>query len=233
MDEILLKGKSKVVLKGVCPKSVIIKFSDCVTAFNGDKEAVFPGKGILCAEISGIIFSYLEKHGVKTHFIEDIDEDFVLVRRAEIIPIEVVVRNVAAGGFAKKYGVDEGGVLKNVVTEFSYKSDKLGDPLMNESQITALGLATEAELDEMRLQAININNLLIPFFEDVGIKLVDFKLEFGRYDNQIILCDEISPDSCRLWDIATGQPLDKDLFRRDLGDLIEGYEKVLNRLKSR
>ncbi|MCL2236178.1 MAG: phosphoribosylaminoimidazolesuccinocarboxamide synthase [Defluviitaleaceae bacterium] len=233
MSEVLLKGKSKVVRQGVCDDSLVIEFLDCVTAFNGDKKAEFVGKGALCAAISGIIFRHLEKHGIKTHLIKDVSETSVSVKKADIIPVEVVVRNKSAGGFAKKYGVDEGSSLKNVVVEFSYKSDTLGDPLMNESQITALGLADQSELRDMADEALKINQLLVNFFASVGIELADFKLEFGRYQDEIILCDEISPDSCRLWDIATGERLDKDRFRRDLGDLLEGYAEVFNRLNSR
>ena len=172
------------------------------------------------------------KNGIKTHLIKVFDETTVLVKKAEIIMVEVIVRNIAAGGFSKKYGVPEGAALKNTVVEFSYKSDSLNDPMINESQITAIGIATSSELAEMSTQALKINILLCELFEKSGMRLIDFKLEFGRCNGDIILCDEISPDSCRLWDIETNEKLDKDRFRRDLGNVLGGYSDVLKRLKS-
>ena len=229
--EKLYEGKSKIVYAGPEDGTYIIKYKDTATAGNGAKKEDLPGKGRLNAEISNIIYEYLMKKGIKTHLIKVIDETTVLVKKAEIIPVEVIVRNVAAGSFSAKYGVEEGTALKNTVVEFCYKSDELGDPMMNDSQITAIGLATRTELEELRREARRINDLLRQLFEKAGIRLVDFKLEFGRADGEIILCDEISPDSCRLWDIETNKKLDKDRFRRSLGDVLEGYQDVLDRLQ--
>ena len=168
----------------------------------------------------------------KTHLLKVIDETTVLAKKAEIVMVEVIVRNIAAGSFSKKYGVPEGSPLKNTVVEFSYKSDELGDPMINDSQITAIGLATQEELDELRAMSKRINELMTELFAKGGVRLVDFKLEFGRTDEGLVLCDEISPDSCRLWDMETNKKLDKDRFRRDLGDVLGGYRDVLERLKS-
>ena len=191
-----------------------------------------PGKGKLNAAISNIIFDYLMKNGVKTHLLKVIDETTVLAKKAEIVMVEVIVRNIAAGSFSKKYGVPEGSPLKNTVVEFSYKSDELGDPMINDSQITAIGLATQEELDELRAMSKRINELMTELFAKGGVRLVDFKLEFGRTAEGLVLCDEISPDTCRLWDMETNIILDKDRFRRDLGDVLGGYRDVLERLKS-
>lgn len=231
MDRILYEGKSKIIFKGEDDDSYILKFKDTATAFNGIKKEELPEKGVINAEISNILYGYLERNGIKTHLIKIIDENTVLVRKAEIIMVEVIVRNIAAGSFSKKYGVPEGTPLSNTVVEFSLKSDDLGDPMINESQITALNIATAGELKEMTTQAIKINKLLSDLFLKAGIILVDFKLEFGRCGGEIILCDEISPDSCRLWDAGTKEKLDKDRFRRDLGNVTEGYKDVLRRLK--
>ena len=231
MSEIIYEGKSKLVCRGDDDSSLIIRYKDTATAFNGEKKAELSGKGRLNAEISNIIYEYLTENSIKTHLIEIIDETSVRVRKAEIVLVEVIVRNIAAGSFSSKYGVPEGSALNNTVVEFSYKSDALGDPMICESQITAIGLAAKDELRQMTEQALKINELLCKLFEKAGIKLVDFKLEFGRCDGEIILCDEISPDSCRLWDVNTDEKLDKDRFRRDLGDVLEGYRDVLRRLK--
>ena len=232
MEKMLYEGKSKIVYLGDDDKSCIIKYKDTATAFNGEKKEDLAGKGRLNAEISNIIFDYLEKNGIKTHLIKVIDADTVLVKKAEIVLVEVIVRNVAAGSFSKKYGVPEGTELNNIIVEFSFKSDEYGDPLINNQQITAIGLATEAELEDMAAQALKVNGLLCEFFKKLGIRLVDFKLEFGRFDGEVILCDEISPDSCRFWDINTNEKLDKDRFRRDLGDVLDGYRDVLDRMKN-
>ena len=231
MDMVLYEGKSKEIYKGEDDDSYIIRYKDTATAFNGVKKEELPGKGILNAEISNILYEYLEKNGIKTHLIKIIDNKTVLVRKAEIVMVEVIIRNVAAGSLSKKYGVAEGTPLKNTIVEFSVKSDDLGDPMINENQITALGIATSEELKEMTAQALKINELLTELFLRAGIRLVDFKLEFGRAGNEIILCDEISPDSCRFWDASTGDKLDKDRFRRDLGNVLEGYRYVLSMLK--
>ena len=232
MNNILYEGKSKIICHGTDEHSYIIRYKDTATALNGEKKAELSGKGRLNCAISNIIYRYLESNGIKTHLLEVLGDTVVLVKKAEIIMVEVIVRNVAAGGFSKKYGVAEGTELKNVVVEFSYKSDELGDPLMSESQITAIGIATEAELAEMTRQALLINELLCELFAKTGISLVDFKLEFGRCNGEIILCDEISPDSCRFWDTKTGEKLDKDRFRRGLGNVQSGYQEVLGRLEN-
>jgi phosphoribosylaminoimidazole-succinocarboxamide synthase len=229
MDEIL-KGKSKTVHKGPNGETLVIRYRDSVTAFNGEKKVELAGKGKLNCAISNLIFGYLAKNGIKTHLIEPVDETSVLVKKAQIFMVEVTVRNEVAGSFSKKYGTEEGSALKNTVVEFSLKSDKLGDPLINESQITALGLATREELAQISALALKINGLLRTLFTWVGITIADFKLEFGKANGEIILCDEISPDSCRLWDMNTGKKLDKDRFRLDLGDVLESYSEVLNRL---
>lgn len=229
--EKIYEGKSKIVYKGEKDGECIIKYKDTATAGNGAKKEDLPGKGKLNAEISNIIFDYLMKNGIKTHLIKVIDDTTVLVKKADIVMVEVIVRNIAAGSFSKKYGVPEGTPLKNTVVEFSYKSDELGDPMINDSQITAIGLATQEELDELRREAIRIDELMTELFEKAGIRLVDFKLEFGRADGELLLCDEISPDSCRLWDKDTDKKMDKDRFRRDLGNVLDGYRDVLARLK--
>ena len=232
MDQVLYEGKSKLICQGPDDKTLLIRYKDSVTAGNGEKKAELAGKGRLNAEISNIIYDYLMKNGIQTHLVKIVDETSAIVKKAEIVMVEVIIRNVAAGSFSKKYGVPEGSALQNTIVEFSFKSDEYGDPLMNDTQITAIGLATQAELDELKRQALKINELLIALFAKLDIRLVDFKLEFGRVDGQLILCDEISPDSCRFWDIHTNEKLDKDRFRRDLGNVLDGYEDVLARLKS-
>jgi len=230
MADILYEGKSKIITDSG-DGNYIIKYKDTATAFNGEKKEELSGKGRLNAEISNLIYGFLSKNGVETHLIKVIDETSALVKKAEIIMVEVIIRNVAAGSFSKKYGVPEGTALKNTTVEFSLKDDALGDPMINESQITALGLATAGELAEMSEQALKINGLMSELFLKAGIKLIDLKLEFGRCEGKIILCDEISPDSCRFWDKDTNKKLDKDRFRRDLGDVLDGYRDVLARLK--
>ncbi len=230
--EKLYEGKSKIVYEGEDADTCVIKYKDTATAGNGAKKEDLPGKGKLNAEISNIIFKYLMDNGVKTHLLKVIDDTTVLVKKAEIVSVEVIVRNVAAGSFSKKYGVAEGTPLKNTVVEFSLKSDELGDPMINDCQITALGVATEEELGELKTQALLVDDLLTKLFERIGIRLIDFKLEFGRSNGELMLCDEISPDSCRLWNVADNEKMDKDRFRRDLGNVLDGYTEVLNRLKS-
>ena len=230
--EKLYEGKSKIVYAGEAPGTCIIRYKDTATAGNGAKKEDLPGKGKLNAEISNYIYQYLMDNGVKTHLLKVIDDTTVLVKQAEIVMVEVIVRNVAAGSFSKKYGVPEGTALKNTVVEFSLKSDELGDPMINDCQITALGVATQAELDELRAMSLRIDELMTALFAKAGIKLIDFKLEFGRVDGELVLCDEISPDSCRLWDKTTNEKLDKDRFRRDLGRVREAYEEILARLEA-
>jgi len=231
-DKVLYEGKSKIVCEGPDNESFVIRYKDTATAFNGEKKEELPGKSKLNASISNLIYEYLAKNGIETHLIKVIDDTSVLVKKAEIIMVEVIVRNTAAGGFSKKYGVEEGTPLKNIVTEFCVKSDALGDPMINESQITAIGIASADELSQMIKLSLRINELMLALFKKTGINLIDFKLEFGRINGKIILCDEISPDSCRLWDAATNKKLDKDVFRRDLGDVLEGYRDVLKRLQN-
>ncbi len=228
----LYEGKSKIVYEGTEPGTCVIAYKDTATAGNGAKKEDLPGKGKLNAAISNIIFEYLMKNGVKTHLLKVINDTTILVKRAEIVPVEVIVRNVAAGSFSKKYGVAEGTPLNNKVVEFSLKSDELGDPMINDCQLTAIGAATQAELDELRAESLKIDELMTELFAKAGIKLIDFKLEFGRADGELILCDEISPDSCRLWDAETDRKMDKDRFRRDLGNVLDGYRDVLERLKA-
>lgn len=229
--EKLYEGKSKIVFSGEEAGTCIIKYKDTATAGNGLKKEDLPGKGKLNAEISNFIFEYLMENGIKTHLLKVIDETTILVKKADIVMVEVIVRNVAAGSFSKKYGVAEGSSLNNTVIEFSYKSDELGDPMINDSQITAIGISTEDELRELKETAFRINELMTELFEKAGIRLIDFKLEFGRADGELLLCDEISPDSCRLWDMNTNDKMDKDRFRRDMGGVLEGYKAVLERLK--
>lgn len=229
----LYEGKSKIVYEGEEPNTCIIKYKDTATAGNGAKKEDLPEKGKLNAAISNIIFEYLMKNGVKTHLIKVLDETSVLVKKADIVMVEVIVRNVAAGSFSKKYGVPEGTALKNTVVEFSLKSDELGDPMINDSQITALGVATQEELDLLKSMSLRVDELMTELFAKAGIRLIDFKLEFGRVDGgEIVLCDEISPDSCRLWDAKTNEKMDKDRFRRDMGGVMEGYKEVLSRLEN-
>ena len=229
--KMLYEGKSKIVYEGEEPNTCIIKYKDTATAGNGVKKEALPEKGKLNAAISNIIFEYLMKNGVKTHLIKVLDETSVLVKKADIVMVEVIVRNVAAGSFSKKYGVPEGTALKNTVVEFSLKSDELGDPMINDSQITALGVATQEELDLLKSMSLRVDELMTELFAKAGIRLIDFKLEFGRVDGgEIVLCDEISPDSCRLWDAKTNEKMDKDRFRRDMGGVMEGYKDVLARL---
>lgn len=229
--KLLYKGKSKSMYAGNDDRTCILEFRDSATAGNGAKKAELEGKGALNAEISHILYKYLEENGIETHFIKMLDDTRMLVRKVDIVNVEVIVRNIAAGGFSKKYGVPEGTPLKNTVLEFCLKSDGYGDPMMNESQITAIGLASQEQLETMKDMALRINSLLYALFDRCGITLVDFKLEFGTYGGRIILADEISPDSCRFWDKATGDKLDKDRFRRDLGDVLGAYREVLRRLR--
>ena len=231
MSKMLYEGKSKIIMEGEDSDSYILRYKDTATAFNGVKKEELSGKGVLNAAISNLIYAYLTEHGIETHLIEVIDDVTTRVKRAEIVMVEVIIRNTAAGSFSKKYGVAEGTVLKNTTVEFSQKSDELDDPMINTTQITALGLATAEELAEMTRQSLLINKLMSELFEKVGIRLIDFKLEFGRCDGRLILCDEISPDSCRLWDADTEKKLDKDRFRRDLGNVLDGYKDVLARLQ--
>lgn len=230
----IYEGKAKVLYEGPEPGTLIQHFKDDATAFNGEKHAVIDGKGILNNRISEYLFLRLGEMGIPTHFIRGLNMREQLIREVEIIPLEVVVRNLAAGSIAKRLGLEEGTQLPRSIIEFYYKNDELNDPMVSEEHITAFGWAAPNEIDEIMNQAIRINDFLSGLFLGAGIRLVDFKIEFGRaWDNdvmRILLADEISPDSCRLWDVATNNKLDKDRFRRDLGKILEAYQEVARRL---
>ncbi|GGH83086.1 phosphoribosylaminoimidazole-succinocarboxamide synthase [Pullulanibacillus pueri] len=228
----LYEGKAKKVYKTDQPNELLIDYKDDATAFNAEKKAVLAGKGQLNNDISALIFEKLTKAGVKNHFIRKLSDTEQLVSAVTIIPLEVIVRNVAAGSMAKRLGIEEGKPLERTIIEFCYKRDDLGDPLVTEDHIFELGLATTEELQAIRQQASKVNDVLSQYFDDLGIQLIDFKLEFGRKqeNGELILADEVSPDTCRLWDKVTGEKLDKDVFRRDLGDLPTTYRKLLERL---
>ncbi|WP_150845220.1 MULTISPECIES: phosphoribosylaminoimidazolesuccinocarboxamide synthase [unclassified Clostridium] len=231
MKNFIYEGKAKRIFKTEKEDEVLVYYKDDATAFNGEKKASIASKGILNNTISSIIFEMLKEKGIKTHFVEKISDREQICKKVDIIPLEVIVRNIAAGSMAKRYGVEEGTELKTTVLEISYKNDDLGDPLMNDYHAMALGIVTKEELDYIYDQASKVNKILTEFFLNQDIKLVDFKLEFGKLNGQILLADEVSPDTCRLWDLKTGEKLDKDRFRRELGDLVEGYTKVLERIK--
>jgi phosphoribosylaminoimidazole-succinocarboxamide synthase len=230
----IYEGKAKILYEGPEPGTIVVHFKDDATAFNAQKKAVIEGKGVLNNRISELIFTRLNDMGLPTHFLKRLNMREQLVREVEIIPIEVVVRNVAAGSLAKRLGLEEGQPLPRSIIEFYYKNDALNDPMVSEEHITAFNWATTQELDDMMHLAIRINDFLTGLFLGIGIKLVDFKVEFGRlYENdmvRIVLADEISPDNCRLWDMKTNEKLDKDRFRRDLGGLVEAYQEVAKRL---
>lgn len=233
--KMIYDGKAKTIYEGPDPHTYIQYFKDDATAFNAEKHAVIAGKGVLNNRISAHLMTKLEGIGIPTHFIRSINMREQLVRRVEIIPIELVVRNIAAGSLVKRLGLAEGHILPRPLIEYYYKNDKLGDPLVGEEHIITLGWADPYELDEMAAMAWRINDYLNGLFAGIGLKLVDFKLEFGRLWGEygelyIILADEISPDNCRLWDEKTGEKLDKDRFRFDLGDLIEGYQSIAKKL---
>ncbi|MDY6231871.1 phosphoribosylaminoimidazolesuccinocarboxamide synthase [Peptostreptococcus porci] len=228
--EQLYEGKAKKVFKTDNEDYLIVSYKDDATAFNGLKKGTIVGKGEINNLMSNKLFAYLEENGVKTHFVETIDSRNTVVKSVEIVPLEVIVRNVAAGSFSKRLGVEEGTIFDEPTTEFSYKNDELGDPLINDSFAIALKLATKEEIDQIREMALKVNELLKIYFLKANIKLIDFKLEFGRFHGEIILADEISPDTCRLWDKDTNEKLDKDRFRRDLGNVEGAYSEVRNRL---
>ena len=228
---LLYEGKAKQVYSTDNENEYIVYYKDDATAFNGEKKASIQSKGILNNKICTIMFEILEKAGIKTHFIKALSDREQLVKKVTILPLEVIVRNITAGSFCKRYGVEEGIVLDKPIFEMSYKNDEYGDPLVNDDHAIALKLATQEEIDYIREQTLKINEIMKEFFLKLNLKLVDFKLEFGKdTDGNIILADEISPDTCRLWDVNTNEKLDKDRFRRDLGDLIQGYEEVLSRM---
>jgi phosphoribosylaminoimidazole-succinocarboxamide synthase len=228
------EGKAKVLYEGPEPGTLIQHFKDDATAFNNKKHALIEGKGVLNNRISEYVFTKLNEIGVPTHFMRRINMREQLIREVEIIPLEVVVRNIAAGSLSTRLGLEEGKALPRSIIEFYYKADALNDPMVSEEHITAFGWATPPEIDEVMALALRINDFLVGLFLGIGIRLVDFKVEFGRlWDNEqmrIVLADEISPDCCRLWDATTSAKLDKDRFRRDLGGVLEAYQEVARRL---
>jgi len=229
--EQLYEGKAKKVFATDDPQVVIVSYKDDATAFNGLKKGTIAGKGAINNRMTNNLMRRLEAAGVPTHYIEELSDRETAVKKVTIVPLEVIVRNISAGSFAKRYGVEEGIVFDEPTFEFSYKNDDLGDPLLNTSHALALKLATKEELDLIRAYALKVNELLKAYMKEIGIDLVDFKLEFGKTpDGTIVLADEISPDTCRLWDEKTHEKLDKDRFRRDLGGAEEAYEEVMRRL---
>lgn len=227
----LYEGKAKKVFATENPEYVIVSYKDDATAFNGLKKGTIAGKGVINNRMTNLLMQMLEKAGVKTHFVQELSERETLVRKVSIVPLEVIIRNVSAGSFAKRYGVQEGVPFESPTIEFSYKNDELGDPLLNEYHALALKLATREEIDQIKQMAFKVNDLLRAFFDRCGVALIDFKLEFGRLsDGTIVLADEISPDTCRFWDSVTGEKLDKDRFRRDLGHVEDAYHEILRRL---
>ncbi len=230
--EQLYEGKAKKVFKTDDPKCLIVDYKDDATAFNGEKKGQIVGKGVVNNTMTNIILQLLEQKGVPTHYIEQISDRETIVKAVKILPLEVITRNISAGSFAKRYGVEEGIVFDKPTFELSYKNDDLGDPLMCESHALALKLVTEEQLAKVKEYTAVVNETLKEFFLDKGLKLVDFKIEFGLYDGEVILADEISPDTCRLWDVETNEKMDKDRFRRDLGKIEETYAEVLRRVKN-
>ncbi|MCM3005910.1 phosphoribosylaminoimidazolesuccinocarboxamide synthase [Priestia koreensis] len=229
--DLLYEGKAKRIYATSEDQLLWLEYKNDATAFNGQKKAEIDGKAVLNNEISSLLFDMLHENNISTHFVQKLSTNEQLVKQVTIIPLEVVVRNIAAGSMAKRLGMAEGLPLKTPIVEFYYKDDELGDPLITDDHALMLNLATEAELAFLKESARKINDILIPFFKDKNIILVDFKLEFGRTkDGKIILADEISPDTCRFWDAKTKQKLDKDVFRRDLGSLTEAYEEILMRI---
>jgi len=232
MNELLYEGKAKKIFLTEDQDTVLVYYKDDATAGNGAKKGTILNKGAMNNEITTIIFKYLEENGIKTHYIKTLSDREQLVRRVEIIPLEVIVRNLAAGSFSKRLGVVEGSALKTTIFEICYKNDELGDPLINDSHAVALGLATFEELKEIYTVTAKINELLQDYFKKAGLILVDFKIEFGKdKEGNILLADEISPDTARLWDEKTREKLDKDRFRRDLGHVEDAYIEVLKRIR--
>jgi len=228
---LLYEGKAKQVYSTENKNEFIVYFKDDATAFNGEKKAKISSKGILNNKISTIMFEMLHENQINTHFLKSLSDREMLVKRVEILPLEVIVRNITAGSFCKKYGIEEGIVLDEPIFELCYKNDEYGDPMLNDDHAVAMNLATREEIAFLKEQTLKINELMKDFFLKMDLKLVDFKLEFGKdSEGNIILADEISPDTCRLWDVNTNEKLDKDRFRKDLGDLVQGYEEVLARM---
>ncbi|MBE5740012.1 MAG: phosphoribosylaminoimidazolesuccinocarboxamide synthase [Clostridiales bacterium] len=229
--EQLYEGKAKKVYATDDSSLVIVSYKDDATAFNGLKKGTIEGKGVINNKMSNFLMQILEKEGVKTHFVEELSDRDTLVKKVTILPLEVIIRNISAGSFAKHYGVKEGIVFAEPTIEFSYKNDDLGDPLLNEYHALALGLATKDEIALVKSMAFKINEVLKEYFKKLNVTLVDFKIEFGKtVDGEIVLADEISPDTCRFWDSTTGEKLDKDRFRRDLGGVEGAYQEMMRRL---
>lgn len=229
--EQLYEGKAKKVYATNNPDYVIVDYKDDATAFNGEKKGTIAGKGVINNRMTNFMFKLLEKEGVPTHFVEEISDRETIVKKVEIVPLEVIVRNVAAGSFSKKLGIAEGTPLKQPTLEFSYKNDDLGDPFINDYYALGLGLATQEEIDTISKYAFMVNDFMVKFFKEKNVDLIDFKIEFGRTsDGTIILADEISPDTCRFWDSTTHEKLDKDRFRRDMGGVEEAYQEMMKRL---
>ncbi len=226
----LYEGKAKKVYATADANLCIVSYKDDATAFNGIKKGTILGKGVVNNRCSNHLFKMLESKGIPTHYVEEINNRETFVKKVKIVPLEVIVRNIAAGSLSKRLGIPEGTKLAKTVLEFSYKNDDLGDPMINDYHVFAMELATEDELDTIKSYALKINEILTDYLKDINIELIDFKLEFGRYKGQIILADEISPDTCRFWDSKTGEKLDKDRFRRDMGGVEEAYQEVLARL---
>ena len=229
--EQLYEGKAKKVFATEDPDLVIVSYKDDATALDGLKKGTIVGKGAINNKMTDYLCRLLEKHGIPTHIVEELNDRETLVKKVSIVPLEVIIRNVSAGSFAKRYGVPEGIVFKTPTIEFSYKNDELHDPLLNEYHALALGLATKEEIDEIKSMAFRINEILKEYFLSLNVKLIDFKLEFGRLpDGKIILADEISPDTCRFWDATTNEILDKDRFRRDMGGVEDAYKEMMKRV---
>ncbi len=229
--EQLYEGKAKKVFTTEDPNLLIVDYKDDATAFNGVKKGTIVGKGVINNKMSNRLMQRLEKAGIPTHFVEELSDRETLVKKVSIVPLEVIIRNIAAGSFSKRFGVEEGVVFDSPTIEFSYKNDELGDPLMNDYHAIALKLATREEIETITKYAFAVNRELKAFWAECGVTLVDFKLEFGKTaDGTIVLADEISPDTCRLWDSKTGEKLDKDRFRRDMGGVEDAYAEVMKRL---
>lgn len=229
--EQLYEGKAKKVFATDDPALVIVSYKDDATALDGLKKGTITGKGVVNNRMSDYLFTLLEKEGIPTHFVKELNEREALVKKVSIVPLEVIVRNISAGSFAKRYGVEEGIVFAQPTVEFSYKNDDLHDPLLNEYHALALGLATKEEIETIKNMAFRVNEILKAYFLRLQVKLVDFKLEFGRLpDGTIVLADEISPDTCRFWDAVTNEKLDKDRFRRDMGGVEDAYREMMKRV---
>ena len=227
----LYEGKAKKVFATSDPDLVIVFYKDDATALDGLKKGTITGKGVINNKMSNYLCRLLEKHGVPTHFVKELNDRETVVKKVSIVPLEVIIRNISAGSFAKRYGVDEGIVFAEPTIEFSYKNDDLHDPLINSYHALALGLATKKEIDEIKAMAFKVNDILKEYFLSLNVKLVDFKLEFGRLnDGTIVLADEISPDTCRFWDADTNEKLDKDRFRRDMGGVEDAYNEMMKRV---